>query len=42
MQLNDYLDDQQAKQITATTLGLSCETIVVNGVVVINNPLPTN
>ena len=42
VQANDYVDDMQASQITVLTLGLSCETIVVNGVVVINNPLPTS
>lgn len=40
IQANDYVDDSQANTITADTLGLSCETIVVNGVVVIGNPIP--
>ena len=39
IQANDYVDDTQANTITVGVLGLSCETIVVNGKVVIGNPL---
>lgn len=38
IQANDYVDDSQANTITAGTLGLSCETVVVNGVVIIGTP----
>jgi Ca2+-binding RTX toxin-like protein len=39
IQANDYVDDTQANQITAGTLGLSCETIVINGVLVVGPPV---
>jgi len=42
VQANDYVDDQQASQITVSTLGLSCENIVVNGIVIIKDPTPAD